>query len=380
MKWESKNDKELWIMPLGENVIPFYCQLGVDTETGIPYWTVRTATFLGSVYRQVSSTLGSMAVAVDADLWILAASVFEVHFNKCPGITPEFYVRILNREGGKTTTYEIDSKLMSDDILRGVNTDFAAWVHEKTGMLTRQELSLIWISMCQEMPRYLLTTNTFIDLGWARIFGLPYRANWKQILLTKFPRIWKWLKGRTEWHKLEISPFSVESNSADLIGAKAHGGKAWLISWTPELQPMKAWYDYTHSVEQHAYASLTPRAYLDRIGTLFEANWKNLVSVFRSYVSDTTLPCGDIADPHNPTARRFVAWTPEGSPTPVPCPNPPAAWVSDPCDNGVYPASQRLPRKGEAGYVSEVPIVSLYAEDRPDGGILRPRRGTQHKT
>lgn len=378
MRWETKDDKELWVLVVGDYSVPFFCQRGEIDGNGEVLWSIRPSVFLGPITRVIDPLLEPMCISREGEFRLMADEKFRAHFEKCNGITPGYYLKTPETTGRKEVSIDLDAKLISAEAAATVKMDFPDWVHEKTGLLTRKELGLVWLSMCQEMPRFLLTKNSPIDMGWCRIFGLPYRGNWKQILLTKFPRIWRWLKNKSEWNKLEIGPFITESSSAELIGMHKYG-KNWIIAWTPEIQPTKIWHEYTTMVEQTAFGSLSPRAYLARVGNLFNSNWKNLVSVFRSYVESTTLPCGDIAFATSPANRRLTAYTPEGSPAPVPLPNPPAAWVSDPCDDGIYPPGWGKARKGEAAYVSEVPVVSLYADERKDNGDMREDGGSDKR-
>lgn len=357
-KWSTASDKELWILSMGEYRIPHICTPGtIDGVKGV-IWMVTLQTFLGSIFSTVDKTVKPLAFLVTPEGNLIADETFRAHFTKAPGITPEFYVKTATHDGTKRVSFEIDRALFDEAVTAKVDTKFIDWLAAKTDVADQAQLRLIWLLISQHMPQYLLEKHSPIDFGWARLFALPYRNNWKQILHAKFPRIWLWLKNPKEHHKLEIAPFSIESRKADMLAIKSNAG-GFVIAWHPEFQANKLWYDYSYEVEKKVFATGSQRAYLVRIGHLFNRHWPYLVSILRSYVEHTNLPCGDIGNASNKLAQKLVAFKPEGKVSPVPMENPPVRIVGDDCDDGLYPTSIRMCTKGEGAYVQEVPFIPL---------------------
>lgn len=363
--WTNSGDKELWILPVGELRAPHICTPGTVEGVKGTVWLVTLANYIGGMLTHLTKIKDPLLLMKVPEGDLIGDDTFRKHFEKASGITPEYYLKTMTFDGKRNISFKIDKELFDEKTRATVDTKFIDWVTEKTSIATPEELRLIWLTISQMMPQYLLEKHAPVDFGWGRLFALPYRANWKQILYAKFPRIWKWLKNPREHHKLEIAPFATESRKADLLALKAHGG-GWVICWTPEFQPNKLWHDYSYEVEKKVFATSSPRAYLVRIGHLFSRFWPHLVTLLRSHVELTNMACGDIANQGHSTAQKLVAFVPTGFVHPVPMENPPVSVCSDDCDDGLYPSSVKPNTKGEGAYVQEVPFVRLDLEDGPD--------------
>ena len=265
MNWKSNADKELWILKSGELSVPFFCRPGVFSELQGTYWLIQTAIFAGSQYRQMVNMLDPLLHCTLPEGRFIEDSILKANFTKAPGVTPEFYFKSKAAPGGKSIDIKIDPQLMDESTREKVDMDFVDWVSDRTSILPKKELRLLWLTFATLAPQYLLQKMNPIDFGFARLHALPFRASWKAILMSKFPKAWRWLRAKSKWPLFEISPYAVESRKTDLIGVRPYGA-AHVISWTLEIEPSNLWHDYTLRVEQKAFSAASPRAYLVRVG------------------------------------------------------------------------------------------------------------------
>ena len=59
----------------------------------------------------------------------------------------------------------------------------------ETGVISLPQMKLVWEVMQEQMPEMMVNKHDSIDLGFAEIFPIPYRANWKNGLHDEFKTI-----------------------------------------------------------------------------------------------------------------------------------------------------------------------------------------------
>ena len=134
-------------------------------------------------------------------------------------------------------------------------TDFVNYVCQRVGGKANV-FQTVWAAMIQEAPAYLLDENKPIKLGFGELYAFPYRANWREIMQAKFPRMANALK-RTPSPLVE--PFLInigwdaELFNSDLVemkdGDKHHG---WCIAFAPNEQ----WFKIVRAYEKEQRAAL----------------------------------------------------------------------------------------------------------------------------
>src|ERR1700745_1698384 len=89
---------------------------------------------------------------------------------------------------------------------------FLKHVADTTGVASYEQLALVWPAIQQGALEWLVVRKKSVDLGFAILHPCPLRANWKSILLAKFPTLGPTLVGKSQADKeklLELSGFDV---------------------------------------------------------------------------------------------------------------------------------------------------------------------------
>jgi hypothetical protein len=236
--------------------------------------------------------------------------------------------------------------------------DFIKDVWRDTGICDLETMRLVWTVICQQIPKRLISDQDSINFGWGVLRAFPYRTNWKQIILSKFWRSWVIFSKKKTRDELDATEFGVEIRKTDLIAMMSKGQKSW-FRWTVEIEPTKAWEDYSDEIEKSVFSSIGARAYVDRLGGLINRLWPGIVSTFFSFAENTSIPCGSLVRGSGRSHYRLVEYVPDGKVLPCNLEDGKAYVVSDSRVAPVYGIDEET-RKGENEDVPELPVVCLH--------------------
>ena len=124
MRWETKDDKELWVLVVGDYSVPFFCQRGEIDGNGEVLWSIRPSVFLGPITRVIDPLLEPMCISREGEFRLMADEKFRAHFEKCNGITPGYYLKTPETTGRKEVSIDLDAKLISAEAAATVKMDF----------------------------------------------------------------------------------------------------------------------------------------------------------------------------------------------------------------------------------------------------------------
>lgn len=293
MTFESTNDRELWLVNLGELVLPVFCRLGKIEDRKL--WHVCPALGFGrSEADRIYDFLSVRCVFCDRLNFYLEdpASVAV----KASGITPEFYYT-----GEKPLPEKHDINGVSQPAQEGLpDLRFAKHVFDHLRLDDWATFKFLYGSIFSLLPGYLIRTQEAVDLGWGRIVALPLRANWKQILLGKFPGILTIISGLNRQKvldRLAMTDFAEESRRTDLLAVRTFDkGRQACIRWIPEIIPTEHWNNQADRMEAERAAKGGKAAYVSHVGGLVERSWGLMVEAFSSFVSQTCIPAGNLDD------------------------------------------------------------------------------------
>lgn len=158
------------------------------------------------------------------------------------GITPAYYYRWPGKDQPMPSTERL--KVNGEEIqpIPDDAEDFLEYVHLKRG-IDRNVLRLAWAAVSKEAASWLLKKKKPINLGFVNIFAVPYRANWKEILLARFPNALWWMKHNVNRegvfkNNLAHAEFQAELTSLTMM---AIHGRDHYIHWTMEAVPSESW-------------------------------------------------------------------------------------------------------------------------------------------
>lgn len=291
--FQPTDDRQLWKYDLSKDglkiSLPVYATPGiVDNE---PYWLVIPAVPISEgPWGHLSAVLDPLSIHDGPDFWVIRHEDFKAE--KCNGVTPEYYLRYPETQYGTGLTVR---PIYGTERRQPVDIDFLQDMWQRTSVAELRVVRAVWQAICQELPRYLVATGKSVSFGFMELRCFPYRANWKQILLSRFPRILPVLRLPKEQrddliHKTGFGIAQLNTGLMALSG-KAH---PHTIGWTLECDLQPSWHQYIDGHENDVLATLGPRKYFQRAINLFDRFRVRALETFTRWVEQTARPCAAI--------------------------------------------------------------------------------------
>lgn len=315
MKMTECGDVQLWIIDGDSWALPVYAQPFKHRKD--VYYQVKPAIAINHhQFETLDRRMMEVSITRFDSAWCVPEKDMEEYGEVAPGITPARYVKWEGCEApGKSTEIVVTkgktrNEPTNDKFLKYVNSQYA--LTGSTG-----ELRHIWFILCTEMAKWVYHKQGEIDLGFAKLNALPYRRNWKQVLLSKFPKfmglISKFKKRPAFLANLALTDFPTEMRRTDLVAV----GKEKTIQWSLEITPTESWDKF---VEENEASLLKKRG-----NASYVAYWKGRVDraedksieIFKSFVQATAVPCGTVRSASRGGGRRLVSLVPSGKVRPV---------------------------------------------------------------
>lgn len=140
----------------------------------------------------ISGLLQTHSLEDRNDRWLLHRSIVASLIRKAPGIHAEFYYRW---PGGThppipSPYHPVQLPAQADPPPRRAehHRTFAQFISMEVGVPT--DVCMVVLTGIQRCGARWLLERQVIDFGWVRLFALPFRANWKEIVMFKC-RPWK---------------------------------------------------------------------------------------------------------------------------------------------------------------------------------------------
>lgn len=217
------------------------------------------------------------------DVFLIERHFLEQFAEKAPGITPEYYFRWpgvvapqSNRKRLKIAEADMDGCEFSED-----TEDFIEFVRTRR-CVDANVLRLAIDLIAREAVYWLTQKKRPIDLGFVKIHAVPYRANWKEILLTRFRDIaWVFSSNKeTRDNALRQTEFFTQLCTLELMAIdrnKRH------IHWTPEVLPTRKWDRETAEIEMTKQVA-GDTTYIRLYEKLVAALSPRILEIFANYV------------------------------------------------------------------------------------------------
>lgn len=191
------------------------------------------------------------------------------------------------------------------------SSDFVNYVARRVGGKS-SVFQTMWAAMLQEAPSYLLDEKKPINLGFGELYALPYRANWREIMHAKFPRLIQSLRKTPSALK---QPFLInigwdsELFNSDLVemkdGDKHHG---WCVMFAPNEQ----WFKIVRAYEKDQRASLGARKYTQRFTRLVRRFTNRVLKYFLNHATQTSISAAAVRHGSGTSGDYLVPHTPKG--------------------------------------------------------------------
>lgn len=382
VRFKQLGDKELWIIHGESWSIPVYATPMEREAEQIKCVGVAAAIPLSpGQYSALADRLAAAATeysTTNGAVWVLdnldSADGLAQYGERARGVTPEYYMQ-----------WEAEPKPMPANAITGIEVPkpakpaeltsemqaFIKRVWERTNLADVKLLSFLYDALCAEAQRWLLEDLKPLDLGFVRLAALPYRANWKQILLAKFPKIIRFFKMPKEKRdvSLALTDYVVEIKNSDLW---AIDKKENYFHWTIEAIPTRTWHKYAEQKERNRLTSLSRSQYARAWARLIQKLEPRINDAMEHFILQTAIPCGAvlpgthygpaIVSPCVPKGR-VVPVSRDHVETRVATPDPDAAPMVNPLSGEPKPISLQAQLLPES-----VPVIQFGVKDVRDAG------------
>ena len=361
-------DVELWVVSGDGWTLPVY--LNHATLDGMSVAILRLADHSrADSWDLLNSRLEQYCFNDKNGRWVVPMSAVHSVATKAPGITPSRYVSFNDK--GEQTTKEETIEQKEDRPFKKTTSDmegFLQYIANKApGEIDVSNLRVVWALICGSLHEWLIHERKPVNLGWISIFAVPYRANWKQILLRKFEglsRVYKMTKAERD-ELLSRSGLWRELNNTDLIELDE---ATETFGWSIEVVKSQAFEEKIKSREAKFVQKYGKTTYCHRWLSMVQSMEKTIYEILSNFVLKTTIPCAMPSASNGNRSMALVACIPRGRVRPVSGDLSQAAAVYAPAPEATRLQGEPKPLEIEAPVVHEMPILRLPSADMRDAG------------
>lgn len=357
MKVVVTSDKTLWLVKRADWCLPVYVS-ECRTEDGAVYWLVVPSLMPDlAQHTELHRVFGRYSVSVLSDRWIVPPNVVPLLCQQAPGITPEYHLVWPERPAVRQEP-PIEVPLKEEDEMASRATDaFLKYIHQAQPEMNHDQLRAAWNMLTIYGADWIYKEGKTLDLGFALIDAVPYRANWKQIFLARFPNVARWFRMARDRRnaQMELNP-----DIASFIRGSwmvEMDPKHWFIQWSVEVRHTDAWRQYIAENERERYKHYSKYGYSAWWRAKINKLEKRIYDILCDFILGSAAPCAGIGPRDNHGRRFLVPHVPKGRIRPTRGRNIETPVVA--CDTTRDLAS--LGELGEIAFpdevVSELPIV-----------------------
>lgn len=274
--------RELRVVRDKDWCLPVYCDPYTNDARTVTHWMVRPAIeLLADPFMELSRRFGPFNMCESTTFWVVLAEHMEKYAEKVTGCMPKDYISWPQEGYGK------ESKEMGIELIQEGEDGFLKFCLNRACI----DLPLgkyVWRAIKEGMQHWLINYQKPIEFEIFTLFPLPYRHNWKEIQLSKFPGSYKTIKkSRGRWmDELQRTGFIQELGSTDLISMN----KDKTFNWTLEIMPTKLWRDSVRDAEKQRLATKKRIKYANYYESCLHKRLNDIISAFGAWVREGTNP------------------------------------------------------------------------------------------
>jgi hypothetical protein len=300
-------------MECPEWAVPFYATGG--TVDGKPHWAVLLT---GAVPIKIRKLVGELvranSISGNASMPIVADEWWKEVAHPVYGITPRYHERYEGiNKSAKAIKFD-KLKCSEDDEVSDEAFVKAAW--KRSAIADLATFKAVWIAITQEMPRWMVGDLRHVDFGFGQLHAFPYRANWKQIVLSRFPNALRRLRDKELRKSAEETELPALLRNVVNCAIESQGPVS-SFQWTLEVTPNPEWFAYTRNVEADRAKLVNRHGYTTSWGSIITRLYPKILSVFHRFVAQTALPAGALSKGDGPGGSYLLPYTGNRRGTPV---------------------------------------------------------------
>lgn len=271
------------------------------------------------VFKRFSEIIETRSVAKAGDkVFFDSFDTIEVMMEKAEGVTPEHYYVWECRANELQPEEE---RLVFNEVPTTIDEKFLREVVARTQILGLPELKLLWAAIVQVAMHWMIVERKPVNFGFATIFAVPYRSNWKSILLGAFPNAYRCYNRAVSKQQQALDEMGITRafQWSELLAVQRSKDNS--CQWKIETITNSVWDRATEAAERKRVA-WGRAAYAKWIGKTLQRQRRLAAAAFGRFICGSAIPSGQVLDAPGSGGQIIIPFTPKGGITPK------AAWSS----------------------------------------------------
>ena len=286
MSQETEQETEMWVIEGRHPVlwtIPMMVKWGADDECemfyAVNHLLDKQKAALTELLKPLSRPFNGM--------WIISRSALKRIARQTPGGDPECYFSWhLPRESDQPQ-HKPETRIERDEFLDSLFQSGA------TG-LDRATLEFVWRQFCLHMGNWLINREKSIDFYFFTVHPMPYRSNWKDLMMKEFTRLFAAHAISEKTAKIDVREMLL---NPELLAMNENYGICYRRL---EVEHKKTWWQSVIRSEKYKIKKLGPHEYASDFTGFCIRCIDRSKRLFFSFLSENNRPApvdvpGDVA-------------------------------------------------------------------------------------
>lgn len=317
-EFPNQRDKQLCVLVGDDYQLPAYRRELTNEAKTKKLWAVWPAMeLMQRQYLTFFDTLEPHAYARQKNYLFFNAPPPADRLKPVYGCTPSYWYKwgkeqtvepIDTFEGETAEILEINDK---------VDEDFLKELVRRSNVLTLPQLKIFWAAVIQTAMQWMLNHRKPLHLGFATVFAVPYRSNWKSILLAFFPKSYSACNnsGPKSQEAMEKMGIIRHFRSRELLEITTDN----TCNWKLEVVPTRLWAQCVAKVERQRMVHGAD-AYAKFIARTIVRMQKHIAAAYRHFSLRTAVPAARFRRLAVGNMQELIPYTPKGGIRPIAIP------------------------------------------------------------
>lgn len=270
--------------------VPVFCDPYSSDGKNVTHCKIQPALeLLSGPWQELSSVFSPVNLSESRQCWIIVDELAEKLTKKVSGCIPGDYLKWSTME---PTDDSAGMEIVEEKIEK--DEPFLKFVCKKSGMdmvLGRY----FWAAMRKSLVDWLVNHQKPVNFGPFTVHPVPYRANWKEIMLAKHPASVKIMTGKLTHKQVRNEMLSMgfisDLGSTDLLSMSRHGFK-----WGLEVRESQSLIDVFEAAESERLAMKKPVRYAKYYEGAVRSGIEGILLLYQSWCHKIRQPVGELCE------------------------------------------------------------------------------------
>lgn len=268
--------------------LPVHCEPYSSDGRTITHWSVRPAVpLLAAPFSELSKRFGQWNCSESTTFWVIEEKHLDTLTIKVDGCDAKYYLNWGSQTPGK--------EMVGREIIEPDEKDdqFIKFCCDKA-CIDYPLGRYVWRAIKNGMQHWLINTQKPIPFELFTLFPIPYRQNWKEIMLSKHNTCYQvFRRNRKKWTRsLVDSGFIEDLGSVDLLSMNQNR----TFNWTLEAVPSPLWVKSVREAEIKRLATKSPIKYACYYESCIKRRLDDILTTFGAWVSAIRNPVGSLRE------------------------------------------------------------------------------------